>query len=54
MIFVGNLDALVARTAVRGLDPARRETYPDGAREPTYCESEGNEFCFAGAPAVGD
>src|SRR5579859_6158173 len=35
-IFVDDLDAFVAQTAERGVDPAQRETYSNGVRKTTY------------------
>lgn len=49
-IFVGDLDALVGQIADRGLDPAERETYPNGVRKVTYRDLDGNEVGFGGAP----
>jgi catechol 2,3-dioxygenase-like lactoylglutathione lyase family enzyme len=49
-IFVDDLDALVARIADRGLDPAERETYENGVRKITYRDRDGNEIGFGGAP----
>ncbi len=48
--FVDDLDALVAQIAARGLDPAERETYSNGTRKITYCDPDGNEIAFGGAP----
>ncbi|MEU4829903.1 VOC family protein [Streptosporangium sp. NPDC023615] len=49
-IFVGDLDALVAQIAERGLAPAERETYSNGVRKATYRDPDGNEIGFGGAP----
>jgi predicted enzyme related to lactoylglutathione lyase len=49
LIFVDDLDALVAQIAKRGLVPVDRETYPNGVRKVTYRDPEGNEFGFGGA-----
>jgi hypothetical protein len=49
-IFVDDLDAVVAQIAERGLDPAERETYSNGVRKITYCDPDGNEIGFGGAP----
>lgn len=49
-IFVDDLDALVAQIAGRGLDPTKRETYPNGVRKATYHDPDGNEIDFGGAP----
>ncbi|MFI0372771.1 VOC family protein [Actinomadura sp. 1N219] len=49
-VFVGDFDARVARIADRGLEPAERETYPNGVRKAIYRDPEGNEIGFGGAP----
>jgi predicted enzyme related to lactoylglutathione lyase len=49
-IFVDDLDALVARIADRGLEPTKRETYSNGVRKVIYCDPDGNEIGFGGAP----
>jgi predicted enzyme related to lactoylglutathione lyase len=49
-IFVEDLDALVAQIADQGLNPAQRETYSNGVRKTTYCDPDGNEIGFGGAP----
>ena len=49
-ILVDDLDALVAEIADRGLEPTKRETYADGMRKATYCDPDGNEIGFGGAP----
>lgn len=48
-LFVDNLDALVTQIADRGLDPAARDTYPNGVRKITYRDADGNEIGFGGA-----
>jgi catechol 2,3-dioxygenase-like lactoylglutathione lyase family enzyme len=50
-IFVDDLDALVADIADRGIEPSKRETYPNGVRKAIYRDPEGNELEFGGAPA---
>ena len=50
LIFVEDLDALVAEIAGRGLDPAERETLPNGVRKVAYHDPDGNEIGFGGAP----
>ncbi len=50
LLFVDDLDALVAQIAGRGLDPVNRETYPNGVRKITYRDPDGNEIGFGGAP----
>ncbi|AVT35208.1 VOC family protein [Plantactinospora sp. BB1] len=49
-VFVDDLDALLAETAERRLQPARRETYSNGVRKATYVDPDGNEIGFGGAP----
>jgi hypothetical protein len=49
-IFVDDLDALVAQIADRGLEPTKRETYSNGVRKVIYCDPDGNEIAFGGAP----
>jgi catechol 2,3-dioxygenase-like lactoylglutathione lyase family enzyme len=50
LVFVDDLDALVAQIAARGLDPAERETYANGVRKVAYRDPDGNELGFGGAP----
>jgi catechol 2,3-dioxygenase-like lactoylglutathione lyase family enzyme len=49
-LIVDDLDAVVARMADRGLEPADRETYPNGVRKITYRDPDGNEIGFGGVP----
>jgi catechol 2,3-dioxygenase-like lactoylglutathione lyase family enzyme len=49
-MFVDELDAHVAEIAARGLEPAERETYSNGARKVIYRDPDGNEVGLAGAP----
>lgn len=49
-IFVDDLDTRVAGMADRGLEPTKRETYPNGLRKVTYHDPDGNEIGFGGAP----
>ena len=49
-LFVADLDALVGQIAERGLDRAQRETYANGVCKTTYCDPDGNEIGFGGAP----
>jgi catechol 2,3-dioxygenase-like lactoylglutathione lyase family enzyme len=49
-VFVGDLDAVVAEIASRGLEPAEVETYSNGVRKVTYRDDDGNEIGFGGAP----
>jgi catechol 2,3-dioxygenase-like lactoylglutathione lyase family enzyme len=50
-IFVDDLDALVAEIADRGIEPSKRDTYPNGVRKASYRDPDGNELEFGGAPA---
>jgi len=49
-IFVDDLDAVTAEIASRGIEPAERVTYANGARKTTYRDADGNEISFGGAP----
>jgi predicted enzyme related to lactoylglutathione lyase len=49
LIFVDNLDDVVAQIAERGLIPGERETYANGVRKVAYRDPDGNEFGFGGA-----
>ena len=50
LLFVDNLDAVVSQIADRGLEPVKRETYENGLRKTIYCDPDGNQFEFGGAP----
>jgi hypothetical protein len=50
LVFVDDLDALVAQIADRGVDPVERATYSNGVRKVTYRDLDGNEVGFGGAP----
>ena len=50
LVFVDDLDAVVARIAERGLLPVEQETYPNGVRKAAYRDPDGNEFGYGGAP----
>jgi catechol 2,3-dioxygenase-like lactoylglutathione lyase family enzyme len=50
LLFVDDLDGLVAQIADRGLAAAKRETLPNGVRKAAYRDPDGNEFEFGGAP----
>ena len=50
LVFVDDLDALVAQIAERGLVPAERKTLANGVRKVAYRDPDGNEFEFGGAP----
>jgi predicted enzyme related to lactoylglutathione lyase len=49
-IFVDDFDARLAQIADRGLEPTKRETYSNGVRKAIYCDPDGNEIGFGGAP----
>jgi predicted enzyme related to lactoylglutathione lyase len=49
-IFVDDLDARVAASAGRGVEPVSRETYGNGVRKVTFRDTDGNEIGFGGAP----
>jgi catechol 2,3-dioxygenase-like lactoylglutathione lyase family enzyme len=49
-IFVGDLDAMVAEIAARGIQPTQEETYSNGVRKTTYRDPDGNEVGLGGAP----
>ena len=50
-IFVDDFDALVKEIGLRGIEPAKRDTYSNGVRKATYRDPEGNEIGYGGAPA---
>lgn len=50
LAFVAGLDAVVAAIAGRGLEPAARETYANGACKVAYHDPDGNEFGYGGMP----
>ena len=52
LLFVDDLDGQVAAIAERGLDPATRETLPNGVRKVAYRDGDGNEIEFGGAPLM--
>lgn len=49
-ILVDDLDAQVDGSTERGIEPVKRETYPDGMRKALYRDPDGNEIGFGGAP----
>ena len=49
-IIVDDLGTAVAEIAHRGLEPAKRDTYPNGVRKTTYIDPDGNEIGFGGVP----
>lgn len=50
VVFVDDLDALVAQISDRGIEPAKWETYDNGVRKALYRDPDGNEIGFGGAP----
>ena len=50
LLFVDDLDDRVARTARRGIEPAKRETYDSGAIKVIYRDADGNEISYGGGP----
>ncbi len=52
VIFVDDLDALVAEIAERGIEPFEKETYGNGVRKVIYRDPDGNEIGFGGAPTA--
>src|SRR5579884_2966060 len=51
--FLDDLDAHVAATAARGLDPDDQVTYSNGVRKALYFDPDGNEVGFGGPPRGG-
>jgi predicted enzyme related to lactoylglutathione lyase len=49
-VFVDDFDARLAQIADRGLQPTKRETYPNGVRKAIFRDPDGNEIGFGGAP----
>ena len=49
LLFVDDLDAVVADIASRGIEPDERVTYPGKARKAIYRDADGNEIGFGGA-----
>jgi hypothetical protein len=49
-IIVDDLDIVEAGTAERGLQPAKREAYDNGARKITYIDPDGNEIGYGAVP----
>lgn len=50
-LFAEDFDDRVAEFSVRGVEPAERETYPNGVRKAIYRDPEGNEIGLGGPPA---
>src|SRR2546423_15646355 len=51
LVFVDDLDALIAEIAERGLAPAQQDSYANGVRKVTYRDADGNEIGFGGGSA---
>ena len=51
LVFVDDLDGVIAGIAARGLEPTERETYDNGVRKITYVDPDGNEISFGGGPS---
>jgi catechol 2,3-dioxygenase-like lactoylglutathione lyase family enzyme len=51
LLFVDDLDSLVAQIGDRGLAPSELETLPNGVRKAVYRDPDGNQFELGGAPA---
>lgn len=49
-VFLDDLDAFLASTSARGLEPARVETYENGVRKAVFRDDDGNEIGFGGGP----
>ncbi|HEY1891162.1 MAG TPA: hypothetical protein VGG63_12185 [Steroidobacteraceae bacterium] len=50
-LFLADLETLVRQIAERGLEPAGRESYPNGVQKITYRDADGNEVSLGGASA---
>ncbi len=49
-VIVDDLDSVQAGAAGRGLEPAKREAYDNGARKITYIDPDGNEIGYGAVP----
>jgi hypothetical protein len=49
-VFVDDLDERVESIGARGIEPASQVTYRNGVRKVIYCDPDGNEIGFGGAP----
>jgi catechol 2,3-dioxygenase-like lactoylglutathione lyase family enzyme len=49
-VIVDDLDTRMDGIARRGVEPAKRETYPNGVRKTTYADPDGNEIGFGEVP----
>ena len=54
LIFVDDIDAVVAEIAQRGIEPAKTEALANGVRKASYRDADGNQFEFGGAPSGHD
>ncbi len=52
LLFVADFDAVLSQVAARGLEPAQRETLPNGVRKAIFRDPDGNEFAFGGSPTL--
>lgn len=50
-VFVDDFDDVVGSVKMRGLEPAKREWYPNGVRRAVYRDPDGNELSLAGLRA---
>ena len=51
-VFLDDLDAQIAATAARGLEPDESLTYANGVRKALYRDPDGNELAFGGPPGA--
>lgn len=49
-LIVEDLDTVLSRTAERGVEPAKQETYANGVRKITYLDPDGSEIAFGEVP----
>ena len=49
MVYVDDLEAVVAGISQRGIEPAERETYENGVSKVIYRDADGNELSYGGA-----
>lgn len=50
VVFVDDLDRLIAEIAARGIEPVKWESYDGGVRKALFRDADGNEIGFGGAP----
>ena len=48
-VFVEGLEQLVAGIGARGLEPVRKESFPNGVQKISYRDPDGNEIGFGGS-----